>query len=174
MTAAGNIGVDYPDQIPVASYPTVQSPWGLFDLSGSRTEWTDTLFNPGYDRSRLVLGTWAESDLSSYYDNIQWNASQSPAESPFGNSGFRIVIIPESGIGQLILLLCMPYGGGGENMRLELILKIVFGGSNGTCLIRIPADLRATPRKQGDAPGGILRHNVVGSGRETDDERASA
>lgn len=45
----------------VGSYPDMQSPWGLLDVSGSNAEWTETLSNPTQlTRTRFVEGTQGE------------------------------------------------------------------------------------------------------------------
>lgn len=63
--------------IPILSYPTIQSPWGLFDTAGSSTELTSTpLLNlvPGDWEFRSWDGTTfvVEGGSFSYYDHLAY------------------------------------------------------------------------------------------------------
>ncbi len=50
--------------IPVGSYPGVQSPWGLLDLSGAASEWLEEVNDYGNGpRERLFDGEWAGSRI---------------------------------------------------------------------------------------------------------------
>lgn len=51
QTNAGIPGLSF---APVGQYPTVQSPWGLLDGSGSQSEWTERQRSGG---SRFILGS---------------------------------------------------------------------------------------------------------------------
>jgi hypothetical protein len=55
-----NAGMGMPFErypMPVGSYPDVQSPWGLLDVSGGETEWTESIFGTELSRNRVLLGS---------------------------------------------------------------------------------------------------------------------
>lgn len=52
------------DPLTVGMYPGVQSPWGLLDVSGGQSEWTESINGSSLSRDRTFLGSRA---LSSTY-----------------------------------------------------------------------------------------------------------
>jgi len=72
--------------LPIASYPNSQSPFGLFDTSGTYFEFVENNFQPG-DFDRLLAGTrsgvqlFPESELR--HETLGWIG----ADSPFSNGG---------------------------------------------------------------------------------------
>ncbi len=78
---------------PVGSYTDVQSPWGLWDISGGYSEWTETVappFRPGQGAfSRYVLGSdWYDHvpDIAPEHDWIQGGS----IDGPNGLSALRL------------------------------------------------------------------------------------
>jgi hypothetical protein len=55
-TGQTNAGIASPGVTTVGSYPEVQSPWGLLDVSGGVSEWTE-LPSSGSATNRLVMGS---------------------------------------------------------------------------------------------------------------------
>jgi formylglycine-generating enzyme required for sulfatase activity len=64
-----NSGVNNQDgfPLPVGSYPTVMSPWGVLDLSGGQTEWFETIPGSG---NRYRRGTGGTDYNYWHYDDI--------------------------------------------------------------------------------------------------------
>lgn len=95
QTSAGQGG-----SFEVASYTSVQSPWGLWDLSGGATEWLETpaLHEDGRLRGRWIKGTHAPSppDPAVFeQDRIDWFSFIWPESS----QGVRIArAIPTPGV----------------------------------------------------------------------------
>ncbi|MBX3386790.1 MAG: SUMF1/EgtB/PvdO family nonheme iron enzyme [Phycisphaeraceae bacterium] len=89
-----------PFSIPLGSYPTVQSPWGLLDVAGGTNEWTETIVAlPGTAPERLLDGSWW-FDGPPISDRINAHGTQSPNVSIF-QYGFRIAAVvpsPASGV----------------------------------------------------------------------------
>ncbi|MBL9000081.1 MAG: SUMF1/EgtB/PvdO family nonheme iron enzyme, partial [Phycisphaerae bacterium] len=51
-------------RIPLGSYPDVQSPWGLLDMAGATSEWSETVRTVDGIRYRRVMGShWTDSDI---------------------------------------------------------------------------------------------------------------
>ncbi|MEL6498326.1 MAG: SUMF1/EgtB/PvdO family nonheme iron enzyme [Planctomycetota bacterium] len=55
-------------EVPIGSYPDVQSPWGLLDVSGSANEWTEDVFRANLPDFRVRLGTRAGDDDIDFFD----------------------------------------------------------------------------------------------------------
>lgn len=87
--------------VPVGSYPSVQSPWGLLDASGGLAEYTSEW--TADHTSRMTKGTWQGSLSYEYGDSINgWLATAPNEDSLFG---LRIATIPSAGSG-VTLALC--------------------------------------------------------------------
>jgi hypothetical protein len=90
----------------VGAYQTVQSPWGLLDVSGGASEWTETPYYVENQslRSRVMMGSHA-GDLSYFSTDQAWSFSTS--EPYFAiRSGLRIAsIVPNPSC--LGVCLCM-------------------------------------------------------------------
>lgn len=74
--------------VPVGSYPQVQGPWGLLDVSGGEAEWTEARSG---DSARQVLGSHRSDPFWALADSISWVGD---ALEPDFFSGFRIATIP--------------------------------------------------------------------------------
>jgi formylglycine-generating enzyme required for sulfatase activity len=110
-TANSGFHTPNPFSIPLGSY-SAQSPWGLLDVAGATTEWTESIrtINTG-ERFRIYDGSyWDEgSNESIYADQVRY---QTGDELPFVDSlefGFRIASTVPSpspcalGVGMLLV-----------------------------------------------------------------------
>lgn len=83
--------------IPLMSYPSVQSPWGLFDASGGMKEWNESYYqDTGGVRYRLADGScWADSPgVATIADQIRGSSGGYPWDST-GDFGFRLgAVVP--------------------------------------------------------------------------------
>ncbi len=114
-TGMANAGFNLPGFterfIPLASYPTQQSPWGLLDTAGGMTEWMET----GYYNSLGTLdargldgsGWGSSSGVAMAVDSIRTWGGEWP-NLAFSDNGFRIaaVVPAPGGAGLMIVLAC--------------------------------------------------------------------
>jgi formylglycine-generating enzyme required for sulfatase activity len=112
-TGQANAGFSAPDPfvIPLGAYPTVQSPWGLLDIAGGTTEWTESIqdFGAMSERYRLFDGSrWSQDAFqASLGDRIREYGGEFPQIGTFDH-GFRIAsAVPSPGIGALGAGLCI-------------------------------------------------------------------
>jgi formylglycine-generating enzyme required for sulfatase activity len=106
QTSAGPDFPDLPYALPVGSYSTVQSPWGLWDASGGVREWSEDWDSPLPGSHRRHLG----SNLANIFawaidvpDPI-YGGSDRPTGAE--SSGFRIASsVPSPGLPLVVLLL---------------------------------------------------------------------
>ncbi|MBX3386579.1 MAG: SUMF1/EgtB/PvdO family nonheme iron enzyme, partial [Phycisphaeraceae bacterium] len=86
-----------PFSVPLGSYPTVQSPWGLLDVAGGTSEWTESIFTgPGLPPTRIYDGRWW-FDGPPIADAIYARSAQFPNVSIFEH-GFRVAaVVPSPG-----------------------------------------------------------------------------
>ncbi len=87
---------DYPGQspfsVPLGAYPDVQSPWGLLDVAGGTSEWTEEIIeiNTGF-RFRAYEGSrWGSSPGLVVGDTIMWPTGADFPNIPILNYGLRI------------------------------------------------------------------------------------
>ncbi len=73
----------------LGSYPGVESPWGLLEVSGGEREWTETA--SADFTSRFVMGTRAFSTFPELQDRIDFLSGGSP---PRFSNGFRVASVP--------------------------------------------------------------------------------
>jgi formylglycine-generating enzyme required for sulfatase activity len=100
-----NAGLTSDPNTPVANYPDAQSAWGLFDISGGEKEWTESLSDPGFERSRYLLGSVAGDALYTFYDRIGWEAGDLAQSGwPQTEGGIRIASIPANPSGAVLLI----------------------------------------------------------------------
>lgn len=87
----------------VGSYPQVQSPWGLLDGSGSRTEWCETTFlgTPSARGSAEFFGNWERTDR---LDVLQ--GAGAPVQFSFGGLRLATTIPGPSSILSVIVVGC--------------------------------------------------------------------
>lgn len=110
-TSAGlERGPDYPDwpeYIPLRSYPQTRSPWGLLDLSGGAAEWTEEILYPEFPRNRVADGAPAGGNYyEGYLDRIDRYASSLPS-SAAGAASLRIASsVPQPGILAAYCMTC--------------------------------------------------------------------
>jgi formylglycine-generating enzyme required for sulfatase activity len=78
----------------VGLYPDTQSPWGLLDVSGGASEWTESVFSTG-SSNRLVKGTDARYGGDLFADELVWFNNASPLQ--FGAVRLAAVIPAPSG-----------------------------------------------------------------------------
>ena len=85
-----NAGLTFPSEPPawpVGSYPNVQSPWGLLDVSGGVSEWTeDCWISPD---NRYLLGTRMRDSI--WNDRIDWWGYSCSPTAPL--AGIRIASV---------------------------------------------------------------------------------
>lgn len=87
-TSAGlDIGNDAAFQIPLGSYSDQQSPWGLLDVSGGASEWTEDYLRPDFTRFRVIGGSRAGSQFYAEHDPA-WGIDVS--RPTVFSAGFRI------------------------------------------------------------------------------------
>jgi formylglycine-generating enzyme required for sulfatase activity len=103
-----------PFSIPLGAYPTVQSPWGLFDCAGATAEWTEEVVyvNGLFPAYRVSEGSpWASPGATGLADLVNDFGDDFPNAST-ADLGFRIAAsIPSPSacaVGALVLsrLLC--------------------------------------------------------------------
>jgi hypothetical protein len=101
----GNLAEVY---IPLGSYGSVQSPWGLLDLSGGAAEWSEEVYFSSFFTQRGFDGTWAGSEPEvSSLDQV-WGASALSPAAPSGVVGLRIAsAVPTPGCVMGLLLPAM-------------------------------------------------------------------
>jgi formylglycine-generating enzyme required for sulfatase activity len=94
---SGDYGLLEPQLVLLGSYPNVTSPWGLLDVAGSASEWTETMSGvapnrgPRYDGSRYDTRSPFESEL----DTITGSGSQLNLDGVFLGRGFRLgMVVP--------------------------------------------------------------------------------
>jgi sulfatase modifying factor 1 len=88
-----------PFAIPLGAYPNVQSPWGLFDLAGGTTEWTESVYTlSGGDRYRIFDGSFWGSDAfqASLADQARNVGAEYP-HIPTFEFGLRVASVPAPG-----------------------------------------------------------------------------
>ena len=94
--------------IPLGAYADVQSPWGLWDVSGGSLEWVEDWHSPEFPSSRILTGAplGAPPFGSSEYDLIYSITSSFPGSSgPSLAGGFRIAsTVPAPGPLSLLLV----------------------------------------------------------------------
>jgi hypothetical protein len=100
--------------IPVGAYPDTQSPWGLLDVSGGATEWTETYLPDVFQLDRMWMGSLAGPnpaiDLGINQDVI-WRIGAENPSLPFGRVGIRIAsAVPTPG-GALLFGVTFAVGG---------------------------------------------------------------
>jgi formylglycine-generating enzyme required for sulfatase activity len=79
-----------PFSIPLGAYPTVQSPWGLLDLAGATTEWTEGIRYVDNIPYRIIEGThWRQPPPLNSQDNLGYRGVEFPSFS-LTSYGFRI------------------------------------------------------------------------------------
>ena len=100
-----------PFRVPLGAYPDVQSPWGLLDLAGATSEWTEEIFTSNIgDQVRIYEGSWwASSSGIGFADSIYARSSIFPTFSSLEH-GLRIAsVVPApsavSAFGCVALLL---------------------------------------------------------------------
>jgi formylglycine-generating enzyme required for sulfatase activity len=78
--------------IPLGAYPTVQTPWGLFDMAGATAEWTEGIvFGAQGTRFRIYEGSnWASPFGDSVNDAIYGAVAADFPALDFYDLGFRI------------------------------------------------------------------------------------
>jgi formylglycine-generating enzyme required for sulfatase activity len=97
-----NAGFDLPnggDQfIPLGSYPSVTTPWGLLDAAGATTEWTESIrVIPGFGMTRIADGSaFGRGTLSA--DSASLYGDFSP-RATIGLLGLRVATVPAPGVG---------------------------------------------------------------------------
>jgi len=122
-TQANGVWTDFaypgfnPFSIPLGAYTNVVSPWGLYDVAGGTSEWTETaIFFTGetVPRIRLAEGTgWASSSggLDTVQSRLQWDYTYSGF-----NAGLRIASsVPAPGVA--LIGACVVVGAGWNGRR---------------------------------------------------------
>ena len=106
-----NSGFNTPDdveyRIPLGVYANVQSPWGLFDVAGATSEWTETVYTVGDISGRRTDGSaWGIDAVDEIF------AAGSPQPNlPFSRYGLRLATsIPTPGTSLVLLFLTSVSG----------------------------------------------------------------
>lgn len=90
--------------LPVVSYPTVMSPWGLFDGSGGAEEWLEEAPVGDYFNFRYTRGTAQMDGLAVTEDTLSWYFVNH-TQSADGFGGIRLATtIPTPSSGALLLV----------------------------------------------------------------------
>jgi hypothetical protein len=93
--------------IPLGSYPGVQSPWGLLDAAGAMGEWTELVLDGGFgpwERGYEGSATSWIPSLSELHDRVTRLGSTAPWAGASTN-GFRIAsAVPAPGPGALFAI----------------------------------------------------------------------
>jgi formylglycine-generating enzyme required for sulfatase activity len=97
----------FDSSIPLGAYPNVTSPWGLLDVAGGTTEWTETtLFFGTGEKFRVFDGSsWIQGPVSARReDSITQAAGAELPEIPSLDFGFRIAsTVPAPGPCSLVV-----------------------------------------------------------------------
>jgi formylglycine-generating enzyme required for sulfatase activity len=99
--------------IPLGSYPTQQSPWGLMDTAGGTIEWMETArVNSGIGTSRLIDGSPFGSTIepATNVDRIGSRGSEFPSLA-FLDFGFRIASVVPSPSGVALGVMALVFSG---------------------------------------------------------------
>lgn len=78
-----------PDPEPVMRFPIDESVLGVFDLTGSASEWSQDLYRPGYSYRRYMGGAWGTGDASVF---TVYGGNGITPERVGGMIGFRLVL----------------------------------------------------------------------------------
>jgi formylglycine-generating enzyme required for sulfatase activity len=82
-----------PFAVPLGAYPDQQSPWGLLDVSGGTSEWTEEIRSISTGQMARVFDGSSWNDLSSGVRDPVWlRSSTEPWISAYGH-GFRIASV---------------------------------------------------------------------------------
>ncbi len=99
-------GYGSPFAVPLGAYPDVQSPWGLLDVAGATSEWTEQIFSGAIEgpRSRYIEGSyWSGAPGFGIADSVWDSGGQlSPYWTPF-DTGFRIASTVPGPTGLVVL-----------------------------------------------------------------------
>lgn len=90
--------------IPLMSYPTVQSPWGLLDVSGSGLEWTEGIVTSSNRDYRMAMGSYIGGTVEGADEaDRAWSFSTNDPGSGGTPWAFRIATsVPSPGIAMMI------------------------------------------------------------------------
>ncbi|GDX97975.1 hypothetical protein LBMAG48_03790 [Phycisphaerae bacterium] len=101
-------GVDF-YQMDVGQYPQVQSPWGLLDVSGGRTEWSEGLYG-SYATHRTVVGS-TQGALSYLWVDPLEGFVRFDVPPDIARYGIRLAtVIPAPGSGFLLIACAITVG----------------------------------------------------------------
>jgi len=117
--------------IPLGSYPTQQSPWGLLDTAGGTVEWMETAIVgavSGIPQFRMLDGSYFGSSPGSAQalDTFRYRGGEFPSIA-FLDFGFRIgAVVPSSGtlvpmVGAIVLSRRRRVGGSNESISCVTI-----------------------------------------------------
>lgn len=99
----GGLGVPPGLGMDAGSYPHVPGPWGLLDISGGTTEWTEDLVDTA--GHRRVLGSWYRSSGYGIDDRIDNNGfATDPRAIP---EGFRLASAVPGPAGGVVMIFAM-------------------------------------------------------------------
>jgi len=86
-----------PYAVPLGAYTDVTSAYGLFDVAGGTSEWTEQVFqisDESLPRSRILLGSGWNLPVGPLTDQPRGRASSSFPSFAGSDTGFRIASIP--------------------------------------------------------------------------------
>lgn len=99
--------------VPLGSYPSVQSPWGLLDMAGGTSEWNEEIIGAaGRREARLMDGSYWGSSIgtANVRDQVSFVGGEFPSISTF-DFGFRIAAaVPAPGpcgLGLILVVSCL-------------------------------------------------------------------
>ncbi len=95
-TSFGYPGLN-PYAVPLGAYQSVMSPWGLFDVAGGTSEWTEHVFQlsgESLPRQRILRGSTWDLAVGSLTDQAQHRGSAAFPSFAGSDTGFRIASIP--------------------------------------------------------------------------------
>lgn len=87
---SSNYGRQKPDPVAVLTHPVDESAFGIFDLCGSASEWTRTLWRDDQRHMRHAGGAWGSGDPTTFRS---WGGNGMLPERVGGLVGFRLIAV---------------------------------------------------------------------------------
>ncbi|MBC7833743.1 MAG: SUMF1/EgtB/PvdO family nonheme iron enzyme [Phycisphaerales bacterium] len=89
--------------IPLGAYPDIMSAYGLWDISGGASEWTEGFLFEGFPRDRILGGSYAGDSNYLINDHASVITSLWPGTGA-SNAGLRIASIPAAPSAPVLLI----------------------------------------------------------------------
>lgn len=113
-TASWPAGSPLPFAIPLGAYAETQSPWGLLDMAGGTSEWTEGVFFRtalgGYD-TRFFEGSARARASAQFFDQVGFEGAGDLPSLPLPEYGLRVImVIPAPSAGGVVLVGLLTFG----------------------------------------------------------------